>query len=195
MKRWDLCNNRLSRFNPSRFLEIGVRGGRTGREIRADWKIGVDPLPRMGAIPHYTALYRQTSDEFFAVQTAFLNLSVVLVDGLHHAEQAERDIANSLNHLTQTGTIVVHDCNPPDEASQIVPQQQSHWNGDVWKAIVTLRATRSDLHVYTLDTDEGLGVIERCSNLVGGPAIAPPGKLTWEGLILHRKEWLGLVSC
>ena len=192
MTRWDACNERLARFNPSRFLEIGVKSGRGSWKIKADWKLGVDPAPLPRERTHrYTEIYRLTSDEFFADQKGYLNLSVVLVDGLHHADQIERDILNSISHLNPLGTVVVHDCNPPDEGSQIVPRQQVHWNGDGWKVITMLRATRSDLRVYTIDADEGLGIVEwsRCERL-----IPPPGELTWDGLVLHRTEWLGLVK-
>ena len=87
--------------------------------------------------------------------------------------------------------MVVHDCNPLDEGSQIVPRQQWHWNGDGWKVITMLRATRSDLRVYTLNADEGLGIVEWSRN---ERLIPPPGELTWDGLVLHRTEWLGLVE-
>ena len=188
--RWDVCNKRLRGFSPSRFLEIGTKAGRGARMIVADWKIGVDPYPA-GDNNAYTCFYKLTSDEFFAQQKGYLNLSVVLIDGLHLADQVERDILNAISHLNPLGTVVVHDCNPPDEGSQIVPRQQVHWNGDGWKTITMLRATRSDLRVYTLDTDEGLGIVEWSRN---ERRIPLPGELTWDGLVLHRTEWLGLVE-
>lgn len=191
MTRWDACNARLAKFNPSRFLEIGVKAGAVGKRVRADIKFGVDPAPTSHAHRHYTHLYRQTSDEYFADQMGYLNLSVVLIDGLHHADQVERDILNSVSHLNPLGTVLVHDCNPPDEGSQIVPRQQVHWNGDGWKVMTMLRATRSDLRAYVIDTDEGLGIIEWSRN---EPLITHPGELTWDGLVLHRTEWLGLVN-
>ena len=189
MTRWDLCNRHLAAFTPSRFLEIGVKHGKGGRKIVADWKIGVDPAP-VPATHAYTKVYQQTSDAFFADQKGYLNLHVVLVDGLHHADQAMRDILNSVSHLHPHGTVVVHDCNPLDEASQIVPRRQAHWNGDVWKAIVRLRSTRPDLRVYVIDADEGLGVVQWSRN---EPLIEVPKELTWDGLKANRRDWLGLV--
>lgn len=192
MTRWDICNERLSHFHPSRFLEIGVKAGKGGKMIRADEKYGIDPYPEAWAYQRYTNLYVQTSDEFFKDRSRSLDFHVVLIDGLHHADQGMRDVLHSLYHLHPFGTIVLHDCNPPDEGSQVVPRQQGHWNGDIWKVIVQLRATRSDLSVHTLDTDEGLGIITRA---VGDRSvITVPGELTWDGLVLHRTEWLGLVK-
>ncbi len=192
MMRWDLCTERLAAFHPSRFLEIGVRRGRVGRAVKADVKLGVDPAPAPGAKRYYTVLSQQPSDDFFACQHDPLNLSVVLIDGLHYADQVMRDVLNSLAHLSVGGTVILHDCNPKDEMSQMIPQQQAHWNGDCWKVIVQLRATRRDLKVYTIDADEGLGVIQPSAH---ESLIPHPGELTWEGLVHHRKEWLGLRPC
>ena len=192
MMRWDLCNKWLAPFHPSRFLEIGVRRGITGRAITADCKLGVDPALAPNARRYYTHLYQQTSDDFFADQREPLNLSVVLIDGLHQANQVMRDVLNSLYHLSKDGVIILHDCNPPDEMSQIIPQQQAHWNGDCWKVIVQLRATRPDLKVYTIDADEGLGVIQPSAH---ESLIPHHEELTWKGLVHHRKEWLGLRPC
>lgn len=187
MDRWDACNRVLAKFNPSRFLEIGVKSGRGSRKIEAHFRLGVDPV---APAPHaYTKFYQQTSDEFFGDQKGYLNLHCVLVDGLHHADQVMRDILNSVSHLHPHGTVVVHDCNPQTEAAQRVPREQVVWNGDVWKAIVRLRATRSDLRVYTIDTDEGLGIVEWSR---GERLIHAPTELTWVGLVDHRQEWLGL---
>ena len=192
MKRWDLINDRLSHFKPSRFLEIGVRSGRGGRLVKADVTLGVDPEATSNASTKYTHFYPQSSDDFFADRVNSLNVHVVLIDGFHHADQVMRDVLHSLYHLHPHGTIILHDCNPLDEGSQIIPRQQLHWNGDVWKVIVKLRATRSDLSVYTLDTDEGLGVITWAT---GDRSLIPdPGELTWDGLVQHRTEWLGLVK-
>ena len=188
MTRWDACNRVLAEFNPSRFLEIGVKHGRGSRKIEAHFRLGVDPAPEP-ASHAYTKFYQQTSDQFFADQKGYLNLHAVLVDGLHHADQAMRDILNSVSHLHPRGTVVVHDCNPQTEAAQRVPREQVIWNGDCWKAIVRLRATRPDLRVYTLDTDEGLGLVTWSR---GERLITIPDQLTWEGLVTHRQEWLGL---
>ena len=193
MMRWDVCNARLARFHPSRFLEIGVKHGRVGKQVAATEKLGVDPQPGPFADRYYTHLFHQTSDEFFKDRKLPMNVHVVLIDGLHHANQVWRDVQNSLFHLHPHGTVVLHDCNPLDERSQMVPQVQGHWNGDCWKVIVKLRATRPDLRVRVLDTDEGLGLIEWANGRE--PTILIPEVLTWEGLVAHRTEWLGLVPC
>ncbi|CAM9555587.1 unnamed protein product, partial [Choristocarpus tenellus] len=68
------------------------------------------------------------------------------------------------------GTIVLHDCNPRHEISQLYPfppdgnKNAVAWNGDVWKAIVNLR-TRPGIEVVVGDFDFGVGVLRRRPNL------------------------------
>lgn len=191
LTRWDVCNIAL-KWCP-RFLEIGVSGGRAGRAIHANLKIGVDPVLK-GDFSGYTTVYGMTSDAFFAQQRESLKLGAVLIDGDHEAGQVLCDIEHALEHLVPDGAIIVHDCNPQDEQSQIVPRPvgQYRWNGDCWKAIVTLRATRPDLSVVTLDSDEGLGLIRVATT--PQPLIPMPSELTWPGLVANRRDWLGLVD-
>jgi hypothetical protein len=71
---------------------------------------------------------------------------------------------NSLNHLTENGVVVLHDCNPPElwfAREDFMFEGEAHaWNGTVWKSIYKLRATRPDLFVCTVDTDYGIGIVK-----------------------------------
>lgn len=201
MTRWDLCNAHLAQHRPSWFLEIGAAGeaeGRGGRFIRADMKIGVDVREGRWQCA-YDLTDTRGSDTFFLDLPAIDCIDTVLIDGLHHADQVLRDVDHALEILEPDGLIVVHDCNPQSEAAQQVPRPagKMRWNGDVWKAIVVLRATRPDLQVVTMNTDEGLGLICRTDavNPVNRLAsIVFPDALTWDGLVAHRLEWLGLID-
>jgi hypothetical protein len=74
-------------------------------------------------------------------------VTIALVDGLHTAEQAYREILNSINGLDTPDIVLVHDCNPVslDAASPVLCAGK--WNGEVWKAIVRLHPERNDLRV------------------------------------------------
>ena len=64
------------------------------------------------------------SDEFFANRAAASDRTpydLVFIDGLHVADQVERDIVNSLLNLAPAGTIVLHDCNPTTESARPTP--------------------------------------------------------------------------
>lgn len=198
--RWDLCNAHLATFHPSRFLEIGVSHGRGAQKVTAGTILGVDPrpVPLVRLLHGYDTLAHMASDDFFARQTHWLGLSVVLIDGLHHADQVLRDVDHSLAHLHPRGMLVLHDTCPQTEADQQVPRgTRGHWNGDVWKAVTLLRSTRRDLWVRTKDMDEGCTLIQ-CAEAHQTPTIltdAPTslGDMTWTDYQQHRQDWLGIV--
>ncbi|RFD27131.1 biotin carboxyl carrier protein [Mycobacterium uberis] len=167
------------------YLEVGVSHGFAFRHIAADEKVAVDPAFKLSArsrrlaaaqarATHY---FETTSDAFFANETALLErhaIDVALIDGLHVYEQVVRDVENTLRYLRDDGVIVLHDCNPK-LASAGFPatsyadfRAQNHWweglwCGDVWKAIVHLRSTRTDLRIAVLDCDFGVGIIRKGS--------------------------------
>ena len=158
--RTELLNHLIATRGYRNYLEIGVRDRRHNFDkIKAPGvKHGCDPAP-LRTISHV-----MTSDAFFA-QHAKLGgkpYDLVFIDGLHIADQVERDIVNALDHLTPDGTVVLHDCNPLTADAQTDDYDgKKHWNGTVWKAIVKRRATRDDLAMWVLDMDEGCGMVRR----------------------------------
>ena len=191
--RWNVINELLSVTKRRRFLEIGVqRGICAGHVVEASEKWGVDPHPMSGARRHYGALHKTTSDAFFAKLPPTELFDVIMVDGLHHAEQVLRDVENSLKHLAPGGYIVMHDCNPVSEIAQRVPRAVGVWNGDCWKAMVELRK-RADLICFTVDSDHGVGVVRRGVNpepLTGVPEMKA---LSYTALERNRSTFVGLT--
>ena len=132
--RTDLINFLIRSFQYQRYLEIGVRNPRHNfNRIDIKEKDGVDPAGK--------CRYTLTSDLFFeTVAPKIPPYDIILIDGLHLAEQVLRDVTNSLAHLNPGGTIVLHDCNPPSAAHQVEQYDgKSDWNGTVWKAFVLFR--------------------------------------------------------
>jgi len=191
LMRWDVVNVLLGRTEQRRFLEIGVQYGVCGKRVAARFKYGVDPSPLGGAERDYDGFFVGTSDAFFAQLAADTRFDVVLVDGLHHAEQVSRDVDNALARLNPGGFVVMHDCNPTTELMQRVPMQSDIWTGDCWKAMVGLRQ-RADVDAFTIDADYGIGVARRRTN----PDPLPPitSELTYADLEAGRIGLLGLVS-
>jgi hypothetical protein len=168
------------------YLEIGVNNGACFLRLKAAHKMAVDPafkISRDRKLKYYlknTAnfnnhYFEQTSDDFFASKTEVLaqhSPGIVFVDGLHTYEQSLRDVINSLTHLKPGGVVLMHDCNPMTESAGFPADSIDHakaklndyhgiWNGDVWKAIVHMRSLHSDLEVFVLDCDHGIGVVRR----------------------------------
>lgn len=118
----------------------------------------------------FARYYETTSDLFFADAQA-QTFDVIFVDGLHTYAQALHDATNALNHLSRKGVLVMHDCSPPHNAAAFpaasaeeavsanVPGWTGEWCGDVWKAICHLRSQRTDLQIFVLDCDYGVGVV------------------------------------
>jgi hypothetical protein len=170
MERYDIINDLIRKNNFKKYLEIGVRNpDECFNLINCETKHSVDP----GYENEETMVYFQfTSNNFFKLlENKELNLSttykwdVIFIDGLHISNQVEQDIMNSLNHLSDDGFIVLHDCNPSNlwmaREDYMIDGVPHGWNGTVWKSIYKLRATRPDLFVCTVDTDYGVGIVKR----------------------------------
>lgn len=189
--RTDLLNHLVAKRGYQRYLEIGVRDRRHNFDkIRAATKHGVDPAPRR-PISH-----QLTSDAFFEQRTSTEpGYDLVFIDGLHLAEQVEKDIDNSLAALNAGGAIVLHDCNPLTADAQTDDYDgKKHWNGTVWKAWLKFRATRSDLQMRVVDIDEGCGVIERGQQETFALPTVDFGAMCYSHLDAHRREALNLIS-
>ena len=171
-----IIQRELDRFERPRYLEIGVHSGTVLLNLRAHNRLGVDPHKRIKrrqlAVRPFLwramTFVEKTSDTFFAKLDPAARFDVIFIDGYHSYDQALRDVNNSLLHLAPQGVVMLHDCNPhsaaaasPDPASVPSRERGDGWCGDVWKAIVHLRATRADLRVEVLDTDFGIGRVRR----------------------------------
>ncbi|WP_247235537.1 class I SAM-dependent methyltransferase [Telluribacter sp. SYSU D00476] len=193
------------------YLEIGVLNGHIFFKIQSPFKVAVDPkfkfdrLRRIGKTilnPYnLTSQYFEvTSDDFFEqhAQQVFANRSIdlCLIDGMHEYGHALRDVENTLRYMSDKGVIVMHDCNP------VTPQAARHfrewngqgfWNGDVWKAILHLRSSRTDINVFVLDCDYGLGIITKgnCEN-PQRMALEDINSLSYQDLSENREQWLNL---
>ena len=191
-KRYHLVNYLVRTQGYTRYLEIGVRDPRCNFDrIRVARKEAVDPAP-VRPIAH-----TMTSDDFFSFMDKTRptdQFDLVFIDGLHLAEQVERDVENSLRFLSPKGTLVLHDCNPPDEAAQTESFDGTAkvWTGTVWKAWAKLRATRNDLSMCVVDIDLGCGVIRKGEQNCY-PAPTRYEQLDYAFLAEHRREVLNLV--
>ncbi|MEX0609420.1 MAG: class I SAM-dependent methyltransferase [Balneolaceae bacterium] len=220
MNRLNVLQKLIDKTGAKTYLEIGVFNGEIISHLKCPTKIGVDPnfqLRFANKVRKFLPDTRYktievTSDVFFqdfACKTLSDGIDVAFVDGLHTYDQALRDVENCLQYLNKDGFIVMHDCNPLNEATAYpvehsinevlelakkgeVPGWNGSWNGDVWKALVHLRATRDDLHIFTLDLDWGLGIIG-----FGKPESKPEiavDELKKQGYALLEKDRVNLLN-
>ncbi len=200
--RYDIINKLLSTKTDSVYLEIGVRDPKLNFEkINATTKHSVDPGLEFELNP---VDFKLTSDAFFeklkigAVLDQKVLFDVIFIDGLHLAEQVDRDIENSFTFLKKDGFIVLHDCNPPSEwharennAYRLTPAKDN-WNGTTWKAFVKW-GQKEDIRIACVDTDWGVGVLTKGHTL-------KPSKMKQDGFFefsyfeKHKKDLINLMS-
>lgn len=199
MNRTQFINLLIADHGFSSYLEIGSQNNANFNHVQNPTnclnKISVDPDPKV------KATFCMTSDEYFHMavpsspfsESYFgtgMHYDIIFIDGLHHADQVERDIINSIRCLKPGGIIVLHDCNPLEEWHQLVPRQHKEWYGDVWRAFVGFRLKYPDVVSFCMDFDCGCGVIKYTCRAV------EPGFITdmpWAEFDKNRKTLLGLI--
>ena len=182
--RFDIINRIIEKKKFESYLEIGCQSDVNFSKIIIKNKIGVDPQTG--------GTHRMTSDDFFKQNKSTFDL--IFIDGLHVYEQVLKDIENSLKVLNDNGVILIHDCLPAKIWHQTIPQTHSSWNGDVWKSIVKSR-TRIDIDTYTIEADQGLGLILKRKNkdlLVD--KIENFKNLKFKDYYIHHKKFMRIID-
>jgi hypothetical protein len=96
---------------------------------------------------------------------------VILVDGLHHYEQAKRDAANALTVLRERGWGAFHDFLPRSWKEHHVPRLQNVWTGDCRKLVLEL-ADASGLEFEIISIGNGVGVMRKVGDQVVMPDLS-----------------------
>jgi hypothetical protein len=181
MMRWDHINNMIREGEHKSYLEIGYQNGVCFDQIKCEEKYSVDPNGK--------AMFTGTSDEFFAHCPKKRAFEVVFIDGLHHAEQVEKDIVNSINKVGAE-IVVLHDVNPDSFDTQLVPRQTKIWHGDVWRAFVGFRLKYPDAITFCDPDDCGVGIIFVTQKVEPGFIT----DLSWEEFQENKETYLGFDS-
>jgi hypothetical protein len=192
MTRYDIINRIIENKGYKDYLEIGVRDGECFKEICCENKIGVDPNPTSNHTTHI-----MTSDVFFERLDQDKKFDLIFIDGLHLDFQVDRDIENSLEHLSEGGTIVLHDCNPPTkhhaaESPVFTYPANGNWNGTVYLSLIKLRLYKNDVKLVTVDTDWGVGILTK--DVSESLDAFPNDAISWEFFYSYRNEILDLIS-
>ena len=136
------------------YLEIGSRTGTSLARRKCSF-IGVDPEFKLaGPVQNGSAqmhFMQMTSDAFFEsgfLPSLGLRPDMAFIDGMHLFEFALRDFINCERVMKSEGLVFFHDVLPFNAkitSRTYVPG--TPWTGDVWKTILAIVQTRSDLHV------------------------------------------------
>jgi hypothetical protein len=184
------------------YLEIGVRNPSDNYDfIKADTKYSVDPGIEFKENPVDFAL---TSDDFFKKLSANEILSndikfdVIFIDGLHLAEQVDKDIYNALKYIKSNGFVVLHDCNPPTEWHARESYEFHNtpalefWNGTTWKAFLKSRSNPA-INSCCIDSDWGIGILSKGYQIGKNIELTNPF-FEFKLLENNRKEYLNLID-
>lgn len=148
-------NNLIEERGYTSFLEIGYGSGANFKSINIKEKTSVDPNVTEGI-----GVYKMDSDAFFDQLDGRTKYNLIFIDGLHHADQVERDIVNAWKHLKKGGAVVLHDVNPTTEEMARVPRETKQWCGTVYKAFDGLVTAFPQLKWSVDPKDFGIAVIE-----------------------------------
>lgn len=201
--RTEIINYLLTQFDGNTsYLEIGVRNPADNFDlINANEKYGVDPGKEF---PDNNVAFQITSDEFFEklekeeILSGDKRFDLIFIDGLHLADQADRDITNALKYIKKNGFVVLHDCNPPSWWHARENFQFHHspakkeWNGTTWKAFLKWRFNPV-VYSCCIDTDWGIGILSK--KITIGRSITPVNPFyEFDDFDRNRIEYLNLIS-
>lgn len=186
MKRYDVINHLIEKYKLERYLEIGLNDATQNFDkINCEYKVSVDPELKANAT------FVMTSDEFFdnAAYAMGMNdqqFDCVFLDGLHSAEQLEKDFFGCLKYVRPNGWVIMHDTSPESEELTHFPRdKKGSWNGSAYKFAASLFAPMK----FTVDVDHGCTCVQ-----VIGTLIKDTDYPEWDDFNTNRKEYLNLIS-
>ena len=136
------------------YLEIGVRHATTFNAVQpfATTALAVDIDDISHNLNPGSLFANVSSDDFFtSYEGDFFDL--IFIDGLHTAEQVEKDFNGSLKILNPNGAIYFHDTWPVEAA-----MATQNACGDVWKFVE--KVEQEYAHCFTYQTFPGLTVVQ-----------------------------------
>lgn len=180
MQRYEILNSLIKKNNYKKYLEIGTQYGNCFTQI---------DLPRSSK--YCVDLYKNfddldeeiSSDDFF--KKCEETYDIIFIDGDHSYEQSLKDVLNALEVLNEGGVIVCHDCYPEN-----IQETALDCKGTVYGTILNLRMSRSDLEVYVINSDCGVGVIKKGIS----KTIQKESNIEFEQFVNNAKYYLNLIS-
>jgi hypothetical protein len=122
-----------------------------------------------------------------------LRYDIILVDPWHEYDTSLRDLTEAFELVREGGTLVVHDCLPPTEASAnpdgLWDPVAGGWAGVTHRAYVDFVSGRRGLTYYTIDTDWGCGVIRKLGG-AADPTGAPSASQADMGALRGWRDWV-----
>jgi len=140
-------------YKPKVYVELGLYEGETWDKVRkhCNKSFGVDLIDR-GLSGN---IFIEKTDDFFLHFKD--KADMIFIDADHSYESVKKDLLNSLNILSESGIILIHDTDPEDN------RLFSHgYCGDSYKIVSFIEDSMHHLNVVTIPIAEaGISVISK----------------------------------
>ena len=203
LKRLNLL---IKRLGVTRYLEIGLGNGGTFDGVRAKVKVGVDPHPWNAEVRHLEGVEICTSDDYFHKHWRDgIKFDLILLDGLHTAEQTYRDFNNSLRFAHERTVWLIDDVVPNDvysanpDSVEAIKQRKaatgsddSSWHGDVYKVIWMIRTFHPNMTLRTFYPKQPQALVYFGTNTappVSTTTLREVAALTYEDTVSRRADY------
>lgn len=140
-----IINYLIEKNNYKTYLEIGVFDGDNFNEINIENKECCDVTDKKWKL-ETPITYLMPSDEMFAKMPIDKKYDIIFIDGMHSEEYLDRDIINSLKHLSSNGLILCHDVLPVSYFDTTELYNNGRWTGTCWKSITKLQNQNIEFH-------------------------------------------------
>lgn len=88
---------------------------------------------------------------------------LIFVDPWHSLSDSLDDLRGAWKLLKPGGSLVVHDCCPPNADFASPEFRSGGWCGETYRAFVDFLSFRKDVKFTTVDTDFGCGIVQKLS--------------------------------
>jgi hypothetical protein len=196
VKKYDIINALGRRYGLRRYLEICTpTTGHTYALVDGAW---FEPKHRLvyncpenaddGLDYTYRTVLQSSHEILRTVAKATdgnCRYDLIFVDPFHTLQSSSADIAAAWKMLSPDGILVVHDCNPADEAMTAATFQPGNWCGLTYRAYIDFVFSQPARRYCTVDTDYGCGVVHKRASK-GEPVLSAIDK---EQIRLLRLQW------
>jgi hypothetical protein len=199
-------NHLVERLRIKNYLEIGLGNGGTFDGVAAPLKVGVDPHPWNPGLRDLDGVLISTSDRYFSEHwNRPIKFDLILLDGLHTAEQTYRDFVNSL-HFAHARTVWLIDDVMPNDAFSAIPDpveaikqrtaqtgsNDASWHGDVYKVVWMIKTFHNNMRLRTFGPQQPQALVyfsPSAGTLVSGATLGEVASLTYQDTVSRRNEY------
>ena len=159
-------------IKPRKYIEIGVRQGKSLSLSNSIHAIGIDPAPIVERqLRKNETIFRSSSDRFFRdcdqkiIKNICRNFDLAFIDGMHLVEYALRDFINLEKRSHENSVIIIDDILPPSYEWTSRDRKTKNWCGDVWRLIDILIKEREDLSIHLVECSPSpIAIIKKLDN-------------------------------